>query len=200
MQQQQDAVAQQEATTTVPADPRLLMRDMLTPNSKRYKILFRKDDVHVHPMDNPFSSQPQPKTTNTTQQQQQIPGCIFLVEDVAVSKLLYFTWAPYTLLAEINDRLVTHFSSTDMLTRADMEQQQQQQQASNVQLQASGYMSAKVAVPTTTTNTTSTTKVTNKKQGAFSHNMYTLAVPLQDIKSIKRHIPTMGMFTKWCNI
>ena len=142
--------------------------------------MYRKDEVHVQPIH---------PNVNNPANQYDFPGCIFLVEDVAKLKeadkhktnkrFLYLTWAPYTLLNEINGNSKPSADFDDVLPA--------QSQSIN---SASGYVSAQIN-PNASSPLVAGSKI-KKKKSYVNQSLYAFASPLHDIASIKRHIPSMG--------
>ncbi len=161
-------------TTTMEwIDPKTKLKEIF---STKYSILFRRDQVFVHPSSSSSSA-------NTSKYPSSIPGVIFLLESHGI---YYFSWIPYLLLLKLNERLVVHVKSNGEVVTKNYFKNSIPTPTSPLVIHNSEYMSATIGPSTTTTTTTTTS--TN----SYASSSYTILLPLQQLYSIKKVIPSMG--------
>lgn len=165
---QKKKMASEYEQTFMKTDSNITIHKLL---SESKNIKFRRDDV---------SMQLTYKKNNSAYY---LAGCIFIVE---YSSNIHFVWAPYTLLSTISDKFVTHVNSSgEVLTKEqtlqkDLEEKKKQIYMGTLSRQNdSEYVSAVISPK-------------SKPQIRNSSEKHSIVLLLDEIKSLKKSIPTMG--------
>lgn len=104
--------------------------------------------------------------------------------------MIYFVWAPYTLLVQIDDRLINKEIGVESINKDFVDKRKTVNQGTffNQQFKQTiggggEYVSAAIS-PIQKSN--------NFGESKNYANLYAIVCTLAEIKSLKRHIPTMG--------